>query len=120
MGFARYVSVMKWDNEITEVQTLDNLFLKEMITPEEYIESMPINLLPSKNLLLHKIKQRMMQQNQMPPMQQEQMTPQSEMPPADMSEPVSEITPTPEDLAGLVEPNRVSAVAGRAAAANEE
>ena len=107
-------------NEITEVQTLDNLFLKEMITPEEYIESMPINLLPSKNLLLHKIKQRMMQQNQMQPMQQEQMTPQSEMPVADMSEPVSEITPTPDDLTGLVEPNRVNAVAGRAAAANEE
>ena len=57
---------------------------------------------------------------QMQPMQQEQMTPQSEMPVADMSAPVSEITPTPEDLAGLVEPNRVNAVAGRAAAANEE
>lgn len=104
-------------SEITEVQTLDNLFLKEMITAEEYIEAMPINLLPSKNLLLHKIKARMAQEQETAGEDQE--TPQSEMEPMDMSEQVSPITPTAEDLIGLVPPNDINAVAGKADSGNE-
>lgn len=103
-------------SEITEVQTLDNLFLKEMITPEEYIEAMPINLLPSKNLLLHKIKERMAAQQ----MQAEEPTPQQEMGPMEMTPPDSPITPQAEDLMGSVPLDRVAAVAGRADNANEE
>lgn len=101
-------------SEITEVQTLDNLFMKDMITPEEYIEAMPIALLPSKNLLLHKIKQRMAAQGM--PMAQDQ----SQMEPMDMAPPDSPITPQPEDLMGSVPLDRVNAVAGRADNANEE
>lgn len=99
-------------SEITEVQTLDNLFLKEMITAEEYIEAMPINLLPSKNLLLYKIKARMAQEQGM--VAQDQAAPQSEMAPMDMSEPNSPITPTAEDLSGLVPMNDINAVVGKA------
>ena len=104
-------------SEITEVQTLDNLFLKEMITAEEYIEAMPINLLPSKNLLLHKIKARMAQEQGMTG--EEQATPQSEMAPMDMSEQNSPIAPTAEDLSGLVPLNDINAVAGKADNGNE-
>ena len=104
-------------SEITEVQTLDNLFLKEMITAEEYIEAMPINLLPSKNLLLHKIKARMAQEQGMTG--EDQATPQSEMAPMDMSEQVSPITPTADDLSGLVPLSDINAVAGKADNGNE-
>lgn len=100
--------------EITEVQTLDNLFMKEMITAEEYIEAMPITLLPSKNILLAKIKERMMAQQM--PAPEEQMN----MPPMDMAPPDSPITPQEEDLMGSVPLERVNAVAGRADNANEE
>lgn len=103
--------------EITEVQTLDNLFLKEMITPEEYIEAMPIALLPSKNILLHKIRERLMAQQQQA---QQQPTPQPEMPPADMMPAETPITPQEEDYAEIISPDRIAAVAGRADNANEE
>ncbi len=97
-------------SEITEVQTLDNLFLKDMITAEEYIEAMPVNLLPSKNLLLSKIKERLATQA-MPTEQQSQ----TDAPPMDFSTPASDIAPTAGDLQGTVEMGRVNAVANRAA-----
>lgn len=100
-------------SEITEVQTLDNLFMKEMITAEEYIEAMPIGLLPSKNTLLAKIKERMAAQAApVPP--EAPPTPQAEMPPMDMTEPPSPVAPTPEDLMGSVELDRVNATVSRA------
>ena len=50
---------------------------------------------------------------------EDQETPQSEMEPMDMSEQVSPITPTAEDLIGLVPPNDINAVAGKADSGNE-
>lgn len=104
-------------SEITEVQTLDNLFMKEMITAEEYIEAMPIGLLPSKKILLNKIKERMAAQAAPvlpPPSSGMGMEDQTMAEPMDMSEPEPPITPTPEDLAGAVEMDRINATVSRA------
>lgn len=106
-------------SEITEVQTLDNLFLKEMITAEEYIEAMPINLLPSKNTLLEKIRQRMAAQQNPAAAQPEMPTQdQASAPPMDMSQPATNVTPTSQDLSGAVQTDRIHAVANRVANAN--
>lgn len=103
-------------SEITEVQTLDNLFMKEMITAEEYIEAMPISLLPSKNTLLAKIKERMVAEQaaaQAPPVP-EVPTPQAEMPPMDMAPAPSPVAPNPEDLEGTMPLDRINSTIARA------
>ena len=57
------VGASSYWSEVTELQTLDNLFNKQLIYPISYLEELPNGLLANKNSILQKLKQRTAEAN---------------------------------------------------------
>lgn len=99
-------------SEQTEVQTLDNLFNKNMIWATDYVETMPATALPHKAKLLENLRKREEEQKAL---QQQQMIQQTArgsgtQPGATRTD---AIAPTAADLAGAVPQDRINQVLSR-------
>ncbi|MEE0775577.1 MAG: hypothetical protein U0M15_00755 [Bacillota bacterium] len=103
-------------SELTEVKTLDNLFLKEMISGIDYIDLMPENLMPHKQKALANLKAREVQTaNPEQQMMDAAMGMNEEMPLQESGqEQPSNIAPTAEDLLGVTQMNRINATVAKA------
>lgn len=96
-------------SEQTEVRTLDNLFMKDMIGPADYVDAMPATALPHKAKLTERLRQR---EEQAAMMQQQQMAMENG---AQMPQQPGGIAPTEADLAGAVPTDRINQVISRQA-----
>ncbi len=101
--------------ETTEVQTLDNLFNKEMIDGIGYVDAMPSNAMPHKAKLLETLRKKEEEQKML---QQQQMVQQSIQKGGGGASSAPQgleqgIAATPRDLAGIVSPDRINQVVSR-------
>lgn len=106
-------------SELTEVKTLDNLFLKEMISGIDYIDLMPENLMPHKQKALANLKAREAQAamggNPEQQMMDAAMGMEEAMPLREMAqEAPSPIAPTADDLLGVTQMDRINATVSKA------
>ena len=107
-------------SELTEVKTLDNLFLKEMISAIDYIDLMPESLMPHKQKAMANLRAREAPAAPAAPAAdpQQQMMNQAmgmseEMPLQEPQTNPSPIAPTAEDLLGLTQLDRVNATVAK-------
>lgn len=106
-------------SELTEVKTLDNLFLKEMISGIDYIDLMPENLMPHKQKALANLKAREAQAamggNPEQQMMDAAMGMEEAMPLQETAqEAPSPIAPTADDLLGVTQMDRINATVSKA------
>lgn len=106
-------------SELTEVKTLDNLFLKEMISGIDYIDLMPENLMPHKQKALANLKAREAQAamggNPEQQMMDAAMGMEEAMPLRETAqEAPSPIAPTADDLLGVTQMDRINATVSKA------
>ena len=106
-------------SELTEVKTLDNLFLKEMISGIDYIDLMPENLMPHKQKALANLKAREAQAamggNPEQQMMDAAMGMEEAMPLQETAqEAPSPIAPTADDLLGVTQMDRINAAVSKA------
>ena len=106
-------------SELTEVKTLDNLFLKEMISGIDYIDLMPENLMPHKQKALANLKAREAQAamggNPEQQMMDAAMGMGEAMPLQETAqEAPSPIAPTADDLLGVTQMDRINATVSKA------
>ena len=106
-------------SELTEVKTLDNLFLKEMISGIDYIDLMPENLMPHKQKALANLKAREAQAAMGGNLEQQMMDAAMGMEEAmplreTAQEAPSPIAPTADDLLGVTQMDRINATVSKA------
>lgn len=100
-------------SELTEVKTLDNLFLKEMITAVDYIDLMPPSLMPHKEKAMANLRTRESQARTGAKPEQQipnaAMGRDGEMPTQEQYTQAAPIAPTPRELLGTTRLDQVSA-----------